>query len=78
MVYGDFLVPFELEDMRHDSLSFTQLPPHQERVQVDGAAFMDGSAYHEQWRVLRVSAAAVVAPGVFERSCVLPGNDHTS
>ena len=75
---GVFLVPPELEEMRRNGHSLTQFPAHQDRVQVEGAVFVDGSAYHEQWRVLRVSAAAIVAPGVFERSCVLPGNDHTS
>ena len=64
--------------MRRNGHSLTQFPAHQERVQVEGAVFVDGSAYHEQWRVLRVSAAAIVAPGIFEISCILSGNDHTS
>ena len=37
-----------------------------------------GQLTTERWRALRVSAAAVIAQGVFLKACVLPGSDHSS
>ena len=75
---GIFLISPELEDVRRDEHSLTHFPSTDNRVSVDGAVFVDGSAYHERWRALRVSAAAVIAQGVFLKACVLPGSDHSS
>ena len=72
------LMPPELEDMRRDASSFVSCPLSGDGVAINGAVFVDGPAFQEQWRLLRVSAAAVVIPSVPSKACVLPGNDRTS
>ena len=75
---GIFLVPDELRDSQLNHSSLVTFPTQDERFAAQTEVFVDGSAFHERWRLLRTSAAAVVIPGKFEKACLLPGNDHTS
>ena len=75
---GIFLVPDELQDSQLNHGSLVSFPAQGERFAVETEVFVDGSAFHERWRLLRTSAAAVVIPGQFEKASLLPGNDHTS
>ena len=53
-------------------------PRFSETFSDDEPVFLDRSAFHEEWPALCSAACAVVVPGKFEMSVLLPGRDLTS
>ena len=75
---GIFFSPSDAFASERSRDHLPDLPEISETFSDDEPVFLDRSAFHEEWPALCSAACAVVVPGKFEMSVLLPGRDLTS